>query len=300
MAAGDALEAPQQRLARDRTGVRELDRATRALVNRGHANDVFVGVLPRVRPSGTASDVERAWVLCADCDTPESIERLASFGPAAVDRVWLGVPTTTSAGAGAGSSRGPQRGSAARRPGRARTRDPRAPRMGSGARTGLDQVGIEGDWQGRPRRHHRRNFAGHLSCWQCRAGDTLSIGHVGAGTPDGGGVAGDGAWPSAAAPRGRVPRRHVGRADAGRLGRLLTARAAGETANAKGSRCRPRTSSACVSSASSSCSRAREQAVCGARRASRDQQGARRPDRSGREDRRRGRRPIPGLATPCR
>ncbi len=44
--------------------------------------DVFVGVLPRVRPRGRLQDVvERSDVIWADCDTPESAAALASFRP---------------------------------------------------------------------------------------------------------------------------------------------------------------------------------------------------------------------------
>lgn len=61
--------------------VRELDRAASAIRNRAQMTDVYVGAAPRVRESGTAADVERAWCLWVDCDSPESIERLRAFRP---------------------------------------------------------------------------------------------------------------------------------------------------------------------------------------------------------------------------
>ncbi len=42
--------------------------------------DVYVGCAPRVRESGKAEDVDRVWVLWADCDGDTAVERLANFG----------------------------------------------------------------------------------------------------------------------------------------------------------------------------------------------------------------------------
>jgi len=41
--------------------------------------DVYVGCAPRVRESGKAEDVDRVWVLWADCDGATAVERLADF-----------------------------------------------------------------------------------------------------------------------------------------------------------------------------------------------------------------------------
>jgi hypothetical protein len=43
--------------------------------------NVYVSAAPRVRPDGTAAGVERVWCLWADCDSPESVERLREFRP---------------------------------------------------------------------------------------------------------------------------------------------------------------------------------------------------------------------------
>jgi hypothetical protein len=53
-----------------------------AVVSLAVHTDVFVGVLPRVRPLGGLRDVvERSGVIWADCDTPGSADALASFRP---------------------------------------------------------------------------------------------------------------------------------------------------------------------------------------------------------------------------
>ena len=42
---------------------------------------VYVGAAPRVRERGRAQDVERAWALWVDCDSPESVAALRRFDP---------------------------------------------------------------------------------------------------------------------------------------------------------------------------------------------------------------------------
>ncbi len=69
------------RMSRRWFGVLELDRAVSALRNLRQIGDVFIGVAPRVRDGGKASDVERAWCLWCDLDSREALDRLASFKP---------------------------------------------------------------------------------------------------------------------------------------------------------------------------------------------------------------------------
>jgi CHC2 zinc finger len=55
-----------------------------AVLSLAARTEVFMGVLPRARPSGRRADVvERASVLWADCDTPASVAALARFEPRA-------------------------------------------------------------------------------------------------------------------------------------------------------------------------------------------------------------------------
>lgn len=61
--------------------VRELERAARALINRGQMADAYVGVAPRAARKGTADVVERVWCLWADCDGESSLERLSAIRP---------------------------------------------------------------------------------------------------------------------------------------------------------------------------------------------------------------------------
>jgi RepB DNA-primase from phage plasmid len=61
----------------DRLG--EAEERILELAPRAH---VYVGVAPRVRPGGTAADVERVWTLWADLDLPDARERLDAFRPA--------------------------------------------------------------------------------------------------------------------------------------------------------------------------------------------------------------------------
>jgi hypothetical protein len=56
----------------------EVERCVRLLAPVRH---VYIGVAPRVRRSGTADAVERCWVLWADLDTEDAIERLRVFRP---------------------------------------------------------------------------------------------------------------------------------------------------------------------------------------------------------------------------
>jgi hypothetical protein len=61
--------------------VGERDQAVHVIRQLSSAHSVYVGVAPRVRQAGTADDVERVWTLWADCDGPESLERLREFRP---------------------------------------------------------------------------------------------------------------------------------------------------------------------------------------------------------------------------
>jgi hypothetical protein len=48
----------------------------------GQLLDCWVGMAPRVRPSGRSVDVERAWIISADCDSDTALDRLQAFEPA--------------------------------------------------------------------------------------------------------------------------------------------------------------------------------------------------------------------------
>lgn len=61
--------------------VGEVDRAARAILNRGQSSDAFVGVAPRVRPEGHAGAVDHVWALWADLDSEEGVDRLRAFRP---------------------------------------------------------------------------------------------------------------------------------------------------------------------------------------------------------------------------
>ena len=61
--------------------VRELDSAVAIVSKLAPHHQVYVGAAPRVRESGRADAVERAWCLWADCDSPGSVERLRAFRP---------------------------------------------------------------------------------------------------------------------------------------------------------------------------------------------------------------------------
>lgn len=58
------------------------DRIVEAVLGLASSNDVFVGVLPRLRRRGRREDVvKEGRVVWADCDTPSSATALASFKP---------------------------------------------------------------------------------------------------------------------------------------------------------------------------------------------------------------------------
>lgn len=60
----------------------ETDRVVEAVLGLASGNDVFVGVLPRMRRRGRREDVvTEGRVVWADCDTPSSATTLASFKP---------------------------------------------------------------------------------------------------------------------------------------------------------------------------------------------------------------------------
>jgi len=53
--------------------------AAQILLRLGSSTDVYVGIAPRLRRRGTRQDLTPTALLWADCDTPESIERLRAF-----------------------------------------------------------------------------------------------------------------------------------------------------------------------------------------------------------------------------
>jgi hypothetical protein len=61
--------------------VADVDRAADFALRVGAELDTFTGMAPRVRKRGKNDDVERAWVLSADCDTDAAIDALESFRP---------------------------------------------------------------------------------------------------------------------------------------------------------------------------------------------------------------------------
>ena len=70
------------KMARQFFGLRELDRATSAILNVSQIGDTFIGAAPRVRDGGTARDVEHSWTLWADLDDAEALDRVNEFTPA--------------------------------------------------------------------------------------------------------------------------------------------------------------------------------------------------------------------------
>jgi hypothetical protein len=70
------------KMARQFFGLRELDRATSAILNVSQIGDTFIGAAPRVRDGGTARDVEHSWTVWADLDDAEALERVNEFTPA--------------------------------------------------------------------------------------------------------------------------------------------------------------------------------------------------------------------------
>ena len=61
--------------------MRERYEAAQCIALLAAQHNVFVGAAPRVREDGTAAAVERVWVLWADCDGREALERLRDFRP---------------------------------------------------------------------------------------------------------------------------------------------------------------------------------------------------------------------------
>lgn len=59
----------------------EIDRAARFIAAKAQRGDVFMGAAPRLIREGGKHAVPRAWTLWVDCDTPESVEALATFRP---------------------------------------------------------------------------------------------------------------------------------------------------------------------------------------------------------------------------
>ena len=59
-----------------------LATAAAAITRLGRRTDVYVGCAPRRRRAGHRDAIDRVWVLWADCDTPDALERLAAFTPA--------------------------------------------------------------------------------------------------------------------------------------------------------------------------------------------------------------------------
>jgi CHC2 zinc finger len=62
-------------------GTRESVKAAQLIVALGQRTDVYVGVAPRRERRGGRDAIERAHVLWADCDSPESIVALGGFDP---------------------------------------------------------------------------------------------------------------------------------------------------------------------------------------------------------------------------
>jgi hypothetical protein len=60
--------------------VRDVRRAVEIVLKLRDVH-VYVSACPRVRESGTAADVDRAWCLWADCDLLEAVEALPRFKP---------------------------------------------------------------------------------------------------------------------------------------------------------------------------------------------------------------------------
>jgi hypothetical protein len=59
-----------------------VDRLVAVIERLAPIADVYLGAAPRAREDGTANGVARGHCLWADCDTPESVARLADFDPA--------------------------------------------------------------------------------------------------------------------------------------------------------------------------------------------------------------------------
>jgi len=61
--------------------VREYARAAARAITLAACAEVYIGAAPRTRRRGRAEDVDRLYCVWADCDTPESVERLRAFRP---------------------------------------------------------------------------------------------------------------------------------------------------------------------------------------------------------------------------
>jgi len=69
----------------------ELPTATTAILELGASTDVYVGCAPRAGRAGGLDAVARAWVLWADCDSPQAIAALQAFRPAPAIVVCSGI-----------------------------------------------------------------------------------------------------------------------------------------------------------------------------------------------------------------
>jgi len=68
-------------MSQDWIALREVERAAASLVNRGKLSDTYLGAAPRSHRKGGIEAIERVWCVWTDCDSPESLARLASFRP---------------------------------------------------------------------------------------------------------------------------------------------------------------------------------------------------------------------------
>lgn len=68
-------------MAQDWISLYETTRAAKAIANRGRMNDTYVGVAPRRTRAGGLDAIERAWCLWVDCDSHDSLRKLAAFDP---------------------------------------------------------------------------------------------------------------------------------------------------------------------------------------------------------------------------
>jgi hypothetical protein len=69
----------------------ELPAAVRAILELGASTDVYVGCAPRTGRPGGLNAVARAWVLWADCDSPQAIAALQAFRPTPAILVRSGI-----------------------------------------------------------------------------------------------------------------------------------------------------------------------------------------------------------------
>jgi len=63
--------------------VRRRRRLAESILERGAKTDVYIGVAPRSRQEGTRAAVSRSHVVWVDADTPEAVEAIIRFQPAA-------------------------------------------------------------------------------------------------------------------------------------------------------------------------------------------------------------------------